>query len=139
MKSQEHTCSDKRCSCKSEKMVSEIFLSVFRTHTLRKSRKRRNVSSWEIRIMDGVTHSHRFVSAARLTLAIYTLSLKDHVRQCLDSFFFKKLSRTCLHLEHWNASVSACFSTADSDLRRFSSSTLLSAAFLSSDAISCSI
>jgi len=60
---------------KGQRDVSILF-SVFRTRTLRKSRKRRSISPWEIRIMDGVTHSHRFVSAASLLLAIYTLSLK---------------------------------------------------------------
>jgi len=90
-----------------------------------------------IRIGGGVTHSHRFVGAARLLLAIDTLSLKeDVINACL---YPDVLILTCLHLEHWKASVSACFSAADRDLKKFSSSIFLSAAFLSSDAISCPI
>jgi hypothetical protein len=42
----------------------------------------------------------------------------------------------CLHLWHWKASVSACCSAAENDLKRFSSLILLSAALRSSEAMS---
>lgn len=46
---------------------------------------------------------------------------------------------TCLHLPHWKASVSACWSAAPSDMNKLSSSIFASAALRSSEAISCKV
>ena len=99
------------------------------------------------------TYRHRFVSAPCLLLAITTLPLKKGSvvrRREVEGGQTEEGrrgtgtagqeyddERTCLQRPHWKASVSASCSPAPRVLNRFSAAIFASAAFRSSDAMSC--